>query len=233
MQHSHPQTRSPLRASYTPADVDNVKVLTSSMPEPQGRLFANTSASASANARAPGPSRISFPMAGDREPLLGHPSTREPNANSDIVLVATKPPRKRTDRFGLPAIVLCRLFNTLFAACTVDKANNVVEAWNIRSNNLVFDFCWIILIWNAFALVASILGCLFFPSSSSSSSRRTSGDEARRRSFRDKLHTQFAINDAALALITLVLLIIACHLKKNPWDPRIPRDVEALVSCLV
>ncbi|KAI6082634.1 hypothetical protein F4821DRAFT_246745 [Hypoxylon rubiginosum] len=225
MQHSRPQTGSPLRASYTPANIDNAKVLTSSMRDPQGRMFASTSASP--NARAPGPSTYSFPAAGDREPLLGHTHARETHGGSEIGLAATKSRRKKTGRFGLPVIVICRLFNTIFAICTVDKANKVVEAWNIRANKLVFDFCWIILVWNIFALAISILSCLFFPSS-----RRVPGDEARR-SFRDKLHTQFAINDAALAFITLVLLMIACHIHKNPWDPRLPTDVVAMVSCLV
>ncbi len=133
----------------------------------------------------------------------------------------------------MPVIVLCRLFNTIFAICTVDKANrDAVEPWNLRINRLVFDFCWVILVWNIFALAASIVSCVsFLPPSPPP--RRVAGEEARRRGFRDKLHAQFAINDAVLVLITLVLLMIACHIKKDLWQARLPPPVVAMVSTLV
>ncbi|KAI1773092.1 hypothetical protein F4818DRAFT_117925 [Hypoxylon cercidicola] len=227
MQHSRPHMQSPLRASRPPAHIDNAKVLTSSMVDSRRQLFTS----------APESSGNSCPMAGDREPLLGHQSTREPLLGHPSIREPYSDPErglanehqlKKAGRFGLPIIVVCRLFNTIFALCTIDKANrDAVSAWNIRTNKLVFDFCWIILVWNIFALAASIVSCVFFPRS-----RRAAGEWARR-SFRDKLHTQFAINDAVLALITLGLLVVACHIKKSPPLDEIPPKVIALVSTLV
>ncbi|XXH01544.1 hypothetical protein Hte_007904 [Hypoxylon texense] len=179
------------------------------------------------------PSRISFSTAGDREPLLGYPSTREPHDGSGTGLPTT-PRRKKPGRFGLPIIVFCRLFNTIFAICTVDKANrDAVEPWNLRINRLVFDFCWVILVWNIFALAASIVTCVFFPRPLPSPHREAGGQDTRGRGFRDKLHAQFAINDAVLALITLVLLMIACHIKKELRQALLPPPVVAMVSSLV
>lgn len=257
MQHPRPHTDSSLRpSSYAPAQFDNAKSLTSSMMDSQGRLFTRPSEpgrssfptagnrepllghpSTRESRGGPGrghatePSRVSFSTAGDREPLLGRSSTRGHHGSSERGL-ATAPRRRNTGRFGLPVIVLCRLFNTIFAICTVDKANrDAVEPWNLRINRLVFDFCWVILVWNIFALAASIVSCVFFPPPPPR--RIAGGEEARRRGFRDKLHAQFAINDAVLALITLVLLMIACYIKKDLWQARLLPSVVAMVSTLV
>ncbi|KAI0179774.1 hypothetical protein GGR52DRAFT_568542 [Hypoxylon sp. FL1284] len=170
-------------------------------------------------------------MTGDREPLLGRPTAREPPGTPETGIAITHQ-RKKTGRFGLPIIVLCRLFNTIFALCTIDKFNKdmVEESRNFRAHKLVFDFCWIILVWNIFTLAASIISCVFFPSSRHTSLRPRAGAG---RSFKDKLHAQFAINDAVLALITLVLLVIACNTKRNPQDPRPSPPVVVMMSFLV
>lgn len=208
-----------MRTSYTPAHIDNAKSLTSSMMGIQNRPPAGTA----------GSSGRASPLLGDREPLLGQPSTREPTESGEQFPVEHR--RKSSGRFGLPIIIFCRLFNTIFAICTVDKANKEVAAgWNVRIHKLLFDFCWIILVWSIFALAASIVSCVFFPSP-----RRRAGEEAKR-GFRDKVRAQFAINDAVLALITLVLLVIACHAMTPRWQGQfvgLMPPVVAMVSSLV
>ncbi|KAI1372168.1 hypothetical protein F4677DRAFT_449656 [Hypoxylon crocopeplum] len=218
MQSSRPPIESPLRvSSYAPRDPDNAKCLSSVMIGYQNRP----------SAAVPAPSSRS-PFAEDREPLLGHASTRRPTNSLGNTVIESPP--KRSYWVGLPLIVFCRLFNTIFAACTIDKANkDVGEGWNIRIHKLLFDFCWIILVWNVFALAASIFNCVFFPPSGR-------GAEGSKRDFRDKLRAQFAINDAVLALITLVLLVVACHAVSPHWDGTwvgLRPPVVAMVSSLV
>lgn len=220
MQSPHPPMSSIPSATHSPDYIDNAKYLTASMirvPAVSPRETAE-------------PSDSSSPFPEDREPLLGHPSIRNPT-NSDGN-PTTESERRRTYRvrFGLPIIVFCRFFNTIFAACTIYKANmDVGDGWNIRIHKLLFDFCWIILVWNIFALVASIIGYLFFPSPD----RRT-GESTR--DFKDRLRVQFACNDIVLGLVTLTLLVIACHGMRPHWEGRfvgLTPPVVAMVSSLV
>ncbi|KAI0380495.1 hypothetical protein F5Y04DRAFT_99593 [Hypomontagnella monticulosa] len=218
MQPPHPPMASIQSGTHSPDYIDNAKYLTASMIKAPNRRPDETAE----------PSGRSSPFPEDREPLLGHPSNRSP-ADPDVNPTAESD-RRRTCWFGLPIIVFCRLFNTVFAACTIYKANtDVGDGWNIRIHKLLFDFCWIILVWNIFALVASIVSCVFFPSPD-----RRSGEPAK--DFRDRLRVQFACNDVVLGIVTLVLLVIACHGMRPQWEGRfvgLMPPVVAMVSSLV
>ncbi|KAI2469092.1 hypothetical protein F4781DRAFT_240451 [Annulohypoxylon bovei var. microspora] len=218
MSPSHPRPESSPGASYVPAhiDIDNVKSLSSSMIRPRSQLSCEV------------PEASGHSFAEDREPLLGRSDSHH-STNSRETRIA-KYSRKRSCGCGLPIIVFCRLFNTIFAACTIDKANkDVGDGWNIRVYKLLFDFCWIILVWNIFALVTSIISCTFF--SSPEREKEESG-----RDFRDKLRVQFACNDAVLGVITLVLLVVACHAIEPTWEERfvgLMPPVVAMVASLI
>ncbi|KAI1473565.1 hypothetical protein F4774DRAFT_423151 [Daldinia eschscholtzii] len=198
MQPSSPRIESAWRTIHAPTYVDNAKSLTSVMvglnepPRTVTRL------------------RDRSPVAEDREPLLGHPNERGspfPEEN-----YATVPLGERVCVVGLPIIVFLRLFNAVLAAFAIYKANKEVsEGWNIWIYRLLFDFCWILLVWNISALATGIINCLFL-----SIFNRKSGESVN--NLVDKLRMQFACNDAILGLITLVLLVIACEGTGSRWE---------------
>ncbi|KAI0886650.1 uncharacterized protein GGS22DRAFT_116023 [Annulohypoxylon maeteangense] len=221
MSRSHQRTESDPVTPHASADfdIDNVKSLTSSMIRPQNQ----------ASHPPPEPSDDSSPYPEDQEPLLGHPD-RHDSTNPRTRTV--KYSRKRSCACGLPIIVFCRLFNTIFAACTIDKANkDVGDGWNIRMHKLLFDFCWIILVWNIFAFLVSVVCCTLLPVIERE--KEGSGTE---RDLRDKIRSQFACNDAVLGVITLVLLVIACHGIDPSWEGKfvgLAPPVVAMVASLV
>lgn len=222
MPRSHPRIESDPETPHAPADfdIDNVKTLSSSMIRPQSQ----------ASRSPPESSRRSPSLAEDRQPLLGHSQRR--NFNQTGGISAVKYTRKRSCDCGLPIIVFCRLFNTVFAACTIDKANkDMGDGWNIRMHRLLFDFCWIILIWNVFALLTSIVVCTLFPAPEPEKEGSVT-----ERDFRDKMRVQFACNDAVLGVITLVLLVVACHGIDAIWEGKsvqLMPPVVAMVASLV
>ncbi|OTB00593.1 hypothetical protein M426DRAFT_324145 [Hypoxylon sp. CI-4A] len=218
MQLSNPPMASASRDPYTPAYIDNAKSLSSNMIFSPERTLG----------RAPERSGRPLPLAEDREPLLGHHTTHSPDIH--VEYISDDYPHERTCRLGLPIIVLCRTFNTIFTACTVDRMNKYLGyGWDLRINKLVLDFCWIALAWNAFALTYSIVGCMFFQPGRRE--RRT-----HEKSFRDKMRIHFACNDAILGIIILVLLTIASRFVdphfKGAWAGLVP-SIVAMVSVLV
>ncbi|KAI1210151.1 uncharacterized protein F4807DRAFT_459982 [Annulohypoxylon truncatum] len=222
MPHSHPRIESGQATPHARPDfnIDNVKTLRSNMITPQSQLSRTP---AESSGRSP-------PFADDREPLLGRADMRDSTDSWGTRTI--KYSRKRSCDCGLPIIVFCRLFNTVFAACTIDKANNDVgDGWNLRIYKLLFDFCWIILVWNIFAFVASIFSCAFFPIPVREKEGSRTG-----RDFRDKMRIQFACNDAVLGVITLVLLVVACHGIDPSWEGQfvgLMPPVVAMVASLV
>ncbi|KAI1459704.1 hypothetical protein F4805DRAFT_419951 [Annulohypoxylon moriforme] len=224
MPHSYPHTESDSETPHAPVDfdIDNVKSLSSSMIRPQSQPSQSP----------PETSDHPSSLAEDREPLLSQ-SDRRDSADSGRTRTF-KYSRKRNCECGLPIIVFCRLFNTIFAACTIDKANKEVgDGWNLRINMLLFDFCWIILVWNIVAFVASVVTCTFLPTPEREKEGSTTGTG---RDFRDKMRVQFACNDAVLGVITLVLLVVACHGVDPRWEGRfvgLMPPVVAMVASLV
>ncbi|KAI1088864.1 hypothetical protein F5B19DRAFT_403246 [Rostrohypoxylon terebratum] len=222
MSHSHSHIESGPETPHAPADfdIDNVKTLSSSMTRPQIQALRSP----------PGSSGRSSSFAEDREPLLGHSDRRGFNQTGGLSTV--KYSRKRKCDCGLPIIVFCRLFNTVFAVCTIVKANkDVGDGWNIRIHRLLFDFCWIIFIWNILALLASIVVWTLFPAP-----EREKEGSGVGRDFRDKMRVQFACNDAVLGIITLILLVVACRGIDAIWEGELVQlmpPVVAMVASLV
>lgn len=202
--------------SHIPAYMDNLKSLSSVMAR------SNESPRMTA-----GPSTRS-PLAQDREPLLGYPD--EPYSPYSDENPAAEPLRKRACAVGLAIIVFCRLFNTIFAPCTINKAIKVTgDGWNYWINRFLFGICLVIPVWNIFALTTSIVSCPLF-----SVFGRKRGESLS--SFRDRLRIRFACNDAVLGLITLGLLAIACHAISSHWGERfvgLRPPIMAMVSVLV
>ncbi|KAI1099087.1 hypothetical protein F4804DRAFT_322916 [Jackrogersella minutella] len=208
-------------ASLTPAYIDNAKSLSSSMIRPPSRPSRGTS-------ERSGPSSH---LTADTEPLLGRPDT--PNTRDLAESGGShgkRTSRKRSCECGVPIIIFCRLFNAMFSVLTINKANKEVgDGWNLWIFKLLFGLCWIILIWNLFALLASIVSRTCFPYSS-----HEKGEP--KKDFRDWLRVRFACSDAALGLVTVVLLVIACQGMNPNWNGRfvgLKPPVVAMVSFLV
>ncbi|KAI0122474.1 hypothetical protein F4814DRAFT_438504 [Daldinia grandis] len=196
--------------------IDNAKSLSSTM----ARSNESPGTTARSSSRAP--------LAEDREPLLGLPDEHHliPSDGNP----AAEPLRKRAGVVGLAIIVLSRLFNTIVATCTIYGAIRLTnDGWNYWINRLLFSFCCIILVWNIFALITSIINCPVF----SVFSRKRGNPVS---SFRNKLRIWFACNDAALGLIILSLLAMACHAISSHWGERFegPRPpIMVMVSVLI
>ncbi|KAI0849522.1 hypothetical protein F5Y00DRAFT_261653 [Daldinia vernicosa] len=215
MQSSTPRVNYATGDSHVPTYMDNAKSLSSAMArsnESPGRVAGTSSRSR---------------LAEDREPLLGYPDERHSPSEGNP---AAEPLRKRACVVGLAIIVFCRLFNTIFAACTIDKAIKVIgEGWNYWINKFLFGICLVIPIWNIFALTTSIVNCPFFSIFGRKREESVS-------SFRGRLRIRFACYDAVLGLITLGLLPIACYAISSHWGERfvgLRPPIMAMVSVLV
>ncbi|KAI1660429.1 hypothetical protein F4813DRAFT_349946 [Daldinia decipiens] len=216
MQHSSPHINSASGDSHIPSYMDNAKSLSSVMA--RANESPRRAAELSSRSR----------LAEDLEPLLGYPD--EHHSPSSDENPAAEPLRKRPYVGGLAIIVLCRLFNTIFAACTIGKAINVIgDGWNYWINIFLFGICLVIPVWNIFALTTSIVSYPFCSIFGRKRGESVSG-------FRDRLRIRFACNDAVLGLITLGLLAIACHAISSHWGERfvgLRPPIIAMVSVLV
>ncbi|KAI8956998.1 hypothetical protein F5Y11DRAFT_341203 [Daldinia sp. FL1419] len=192
MRRPNQYTGSRTGAPYTLTHIDNAKSLSSVMAR-----------STESPRMVAGPS-CRLPLTEDREPLLRQPD--ELNSRYLDINPAAEPFPKRACIIGLPVISFCRVFNTVFALLTIDKVNSRIgNGGNVMVYRHLFDFCWIILIWNIFTFAVSTISSLFF------SAYDSKDEKPARSSFRDTLRIHFALNDVGLGLVTLILLVISCN----------------------